>query len=106
MHWLSGSNSPTFNVCKSTYLVLDREKILPKKKFSKESKIARIATFKTQNTTKLLKFCVRGTRKVHPDNKAIPWITASKSIGQKYLQNINNAQKLLIHNGFHVNIEN
>ena len=52
---------------------------------TQESKIARIATSKTQNMTKLLKFWVNDTRKVHPDDddEAIPWIAASKSSNQK-----------------------
>ena len=38
---------------------------------------------------KLFKFWVNGTRKVHPDNddddKAIPWIAASRSSDQKLI---------------------
>ena len=56
------------------------------KQDSKESKIARIATSKTQNMTKLLKFWVNAKRKVHPDDdddEVIPWIAASKLSDQK-----------------------
>ena len=57
--------------------ILLRLKLLPRLKI--------LLTSKTQNMTKLLKFWVNDTRKVHPDDddEAIPWIAASKSSNQK-----------------------